>query len=129
MTSNKLAALGALLLLAACARNSPALPPDLSHLSPEQRLLAGDAESPEATMDCAALKDEAARNRVAKQQYEGVIHGNRGQNQAAAFIGGAVFLPAYLATKGDEDAKKNLDQLQAQADRIDRLSKAKACPM
>ena len=64
MTSNKLAALGALLLLAACARNSPALPPDLSHLSPEQRLLAGDAESPEAKMDCAALNDEAARNRI-----------------------------------------------------------------
>ena len=127
MKSNRVAALAALLLVAACARNSPALPPDLSHLPADQRLLVGDADSPEARMDCAALKEEAARNRASKQQYEGVIVANRGQNQAAAYVGGVLFVPALLATRNDDEAKQNLDQLQAQADRIDRLSKARRC--
>lgn len=121
--------LGTLLFLTACARNAPQLPPDLSHLSGDQRLLAGDADSAEARMDCAGLKDETVRNRAAKHHYEGIILANRVHNQAAVYIGGVLFTPAYLAAKPDEEAKKNLDQLQAQADRIDRLSKAKACPL
>ena len=78
-------------------------------------------------MDCAALKEEAARNRASKQQYEGVIVANRAQNQAAAYVGGVLFVPALLATRNDDEAKQNLDQLQTQADRIDRLSKARRC--
>lgn len=119
--------LAALLVTAACARNSPALPPDLSHLPPEQRLLAGDADSPEAKMDCAALKQEATRNRAAVQQHEGVIAANRGHNQAVGYAGAVLFPPLLLASRNDDEAKKNLDELQAKADRIDRLSKAKGC--
>lgn len=118
-----------LMLIAGCARNAPPLPPDLSHLPPEQRLLAGDAESPEGRMDCPALQQEAEQSRAQIRQYEGVILANRGQNQAAGYIGAALFLPALLAVRNDDDAKKNLDQLQAKADRIDRLRKAKGCPI
>ena len=34
---------------------------------------------------------------------------------------------ALLAARTDEDTKKSLDDLQVKRDRIDRLSKAKAC--
>jgi hypothetical protein len=125
-TGRKAAALAVLLLAAACARNSPALPPDLSHLPPDQRYLAADADTPEAKMDCAALKEEGVRNRAAVQQYEGVIVSNRGHNQAVAYAGG-ILPPLLLASRNDEEAKKALDQLQAKADRIDRLTKAKRC--
>jgi hypothetical protein len=129
MKSSRAAAWILLLLIAGCARNAPPLPPDLSHLPPEQRLLTGDAESPEGRLDCPALQQEAALNRAQIRQYEGVILANRGHNQAVGYIGGALFAPALLAVKNDDEAKKNLDQLQAKADRIDRLGKARSCPI
>jgi hypothetical protein len=116
-----------LLLAAGCARTAPSLPPDLSHLPPDQRLLVGDADSAEGRMDCAALKQEAALNKAQIQQYEGVILANRGHNQAVGYAAGVLFPPLVLAAKNDDDAKKNLDERQTKADRIDRLSKAKGC--
>jgi hypothetical protein len=126
-TSRKAAALAALLAAAACARNSPSLPPDLSHLPADQRLLPGDADSPEAKMDCPALKEEALRIRAAAQQQEGVIASNRGHNQAVGYASAVLFPPLLLASRNDGEAKKSLDQLQGQADIIDRLSKVKGC--
>jgi hypothetical protein len=120
-TSRKALTLAALLAVAACARNSPSLPPDLSHLPADQRLLPGDADSAEAKMDCPALKQESLRNRAAAQQQEGVIGANRGHNQAVGYAGGVLFAPLLLASRNDDEAKKSLDQLQVQADRIDRL--------
>jgi hypothetical protein len=38
-----------------------------------------------------------------------------------------LFPPLLLASRNDDEAKKSLDQLQGQADRIDRLSKVKGC--
>lgn len=111
----------------ACARNAPPLPPDLGDRPPSQRLLVGDAESAEGRMDCTQLKNEAIHVRATIGGYEQVIAGNRGQNQAAVYIGSAIFLPALLAARTDEDTKKSLDDLQVKRDRIDRLSKAKAC--
>ena len=46
---------------------------------------------------------------------------------AIGTVGGVLFLPLLLAIKPDSDAKKTLDDLQMQRDRIDRLSKAKGC--
>jgi hypothetical protein len=128
MRSSRLTACVLLALMAGCARNAPALPPDLGHLPAGQRLLLGDAESPEGKMDCPVLQQEAAQSRAQIRQYEGVILSNRGHNQAVGYIGGVLFTPLLLAAKNDDEAKKNLDQLQAKADRIDRLVKAKGCP-
>ncbi len=113
--------------LVSCARDSPALPPDLSHLPPGQRLLAGDLESPEAKLDCAQLAEEGGQVRVAMGQNEGQIDSNRGHNQAVAYVGGALFLPLMAATRNDDEAKKALDALQVRRDRIDRLSTARGC--
>ena len=110
MKSSKAAACLLLLLAAGCARNAPSLPPDLSHLPADQRLLAGDAESPEARMDCAALKQEAAVNKAQIQQYEGVILANRGHNQAVGYAAGVLFPTLLLASKNDDDAKKKADE-------------------
>jgi hypothetical protein len=115
------------LLVGACARQSPQLPPDLSARPPEQRLLAGDSDSAEAKLDCPALATEYEHNKEATAKIEGVIAGNRGHNQSVVYIGGVLFPPLLLAVKPDDDAKKTLDSLQVQRDRIDRLSKARGC--
>jgi hypothetical protein len=60
------------LAVAACARSSPPLPPDLSHLPVDQRLLPGDAESPEAKLDCAQLKAEASQIRAGLRPGKGL---------------------------------------------------------
>jgi hypothetical protein len=56
-----------------------------------------------------------------------VTKGNRDHNQAVVYVGGVLFPPLLLAIKPESDAKKTLDDLQMQRDRIDRLSKAKGC--
>lgn len=110
--------------MAACARNSLDLPPDLSHLPPGQRLLAGDLESPEAKLDCAQLAAENSRIQSDISRNEAQIASNRSHNQAV-LLAGQILFPAV---RMDEDAKKALDDLQVRSDRVDRLSKARACP-
>ncbi|MDP1751993.1 MAG: hypothetical protein Q8L22_21295 [Reyranella sp.] len=126
-TSRKAAILAVALTVAACARNSPPLPPDLGHLPPAQRLLQGDAESPEAKLGCPELKEESERIRMAASQNEATIAGNRSHNQTVSYVGGALFAPLLLAARNDDDAKKNLDELQTKKDRVDRLLQAKGC--
>ena len=117
----------ALLLLGACARPSPDLPPDLSRRPPDQRLLPGDLESPEARLDCPALKTQIESNRTQASDLGAAIAGHRQQNQAAGYIAGVLFPPALLAVQNDTGAKQTLDELQKKNDRIDRLSAAKRC--
>ncbi|HYD47319.1 MAG TPA: hypothetical protein VEB21_03185 [Terriglobales bacterium] len=115
------------LLAGACARQSPQLPPDLSSMPAEQRLLMGDTESAEGKLDCPALAAEYESNKDATAKLEHLIAANRGHNQGVVYVGSLLFLPLLLAVKPDDDAKKTLDQLQTQRDRIDRLAKAKGC--
>jgi hypothetical protein len=117
----------AVLSAAACARNSPQLPPDLGHLPADQRLLSGDLDSPEAKLDCAALKQETDNTKASISTYEAAIAANRGHNQGVGYFSAVLFPPLALAIRNDEEAKKSLDQLQAKADRLDRLTKAKGC--
>lgn len=126
MTTSRAAALVLAVVLAGCARNAPQLPPDLSHLPPEQRLLVGDQESPEGKLTCPELKEEAVKANTASRQLEGIIASNRGYNTAIIYV--SSFLPPLaLAARTDEEAKTSLDSLQARRDRIDRLAKAKNC--
>ena len=115
------------LMLGACARSSPELPPNLSDRPPEQRLLQGDSESAEAKLDCTGLLQERERNRQTTDELEKKIADNRGRNQAVGYFSGVLFPPLLLAVKPDSDIKTTLDQLQAQRDRIDRLAQAKRC--
>jgi hypothetical protein len=126
-TTSRSAVLACLLAVGACARPSPQLPPDLSHIPAEQRLLAGDAESAEGKLDCAGLVAERERNREAASKLEAAIAANRGHNQAIGYFSAVVFPPLLFAVRPDDDSKKVLDELQVQRDRIDRLSKAKRC--
>jgi hypothetical protein len=90
------------------------------------RLLAGDSESAEGRLDCPGLASEYDRNKEATARLEALIAGSRAHNQTVVYVGGVLFPPLLLAVKPDDDAKKTLDELQSQRDRIDRLSKAKA---
>jgi hypothetical protein len=89
--------------------------------------LPGDDDSAAGKLDCAALVAERTRNLDATGQLERAIAGNRDHNQAVGYFGGVLFPPLLLAIKPDSSAKKTLDDLQAQRDRIDRLSKARHC--
>ena len=126
MTTNRAAAVALAVVLAGCARNAPQLPPDLSQLPPEQRLLVGDQESPEGKLTCPELKEEAVKANAASRELEGIIASNRGYNTAIIYV--SSFLPPLaLAARTDEEAKTSLDSLQVRRDRIDRLAKAKNC--
>jgi hypothetical protein len=108
------------LLLGACARPAPALPPDLSSRPAEQRLLPGDAESAEAGLDCPGLALKYQRNKEIAAKID--------HSQGVPYLHGIGWLSLPLTIKTNSDLKKILDEMQLQRDRIDRLSKAKGCP-
>ncbi len=91
------------------------------------RLLSGDMDSKEGKMDCAGLITELDALHRKEKNMEAIIHSNRGQNQAAGYIGGVLFLPALLAIEGNEEERKVLDQLVVQKDRILRLTQYRNC--
>jgi hypothetical protein len=127
LSLNKSCALLLAVIVGACARSSPELPPNLSDRPPEQRLLPGDSDSAEAKLDCAGLIQERDRNRATTAELEKRIADNRGHNQAVGYFAGVLFPPLLLAVKPDNDIKTTLDQLQAQRDRLDRLAHAQKC--
>jgi len=121
------ASLAAAALTAACQRAAPPLPPDLSHLPATQRLLPGDQESPEAQLDCTALRREAARNQDLSIKLEEAIATERSSNQAIGYVATVFFPPLWLAARTDAEAKETLNNLQNKQDRINRLIKSKPC--
>lgn len=126
-STSKAAAICLAFVVAGCARNAPSLPPDLSHLPATERLLAGDLESAEGKLDCGALENDSSRSRALSKQLEEMIASKRGQNQAVGYFSALLFPPLLLAAEHSAEAKKVLDDEQAKRDRIDRLSRAKAC--
>lgn len=119
--------LAAALALGACARSAPGLPPDLSHLPVEQRLLPGDLESPDAKLDCPTLVQNAAKDRELAAQLEDAIASNRQHNQAVGYAAAVLFPPLWFATRSDSEVKTTLDTLQTRRDRLDRLVVARKC--
>ena len=125
--TTKLLPLVALAILAACARSAPELPPDYGSSSAQESLTLEQFDPVEAALDCEAIDKRMAMIKSEQAQYEARIRGNRSQNQAATYIGSVLFLPALLATEGDHAAKKELDRLQAQWDRMTGLKRLKDC--
>ena len=126
-TSSRALLLAALVGLAACARSAPELPPDSGSTHATESLQMEQLEPAEAAASCTEIANSLSRNKREADALEAQIAGNRGQNQATAYIGGVLFLPALLATEGDYDAKDGLDRLQRERDRLIALKRLKSC--
>jgi hypothetical protein len=121
------AALALALALTACQRNALDLPPDLSHLPPEERLTPSDLTSPDAKLDCPTLVQNAAKDRAVIKDLEAAIAANRQHNQTVGYVASVLFPPLWFAVRTDSEVKATLDTLQERRDRLDRLVAARKC--
>lgn len=119
---NKIMLLIICTLCAACTRAAPDLPPASS------KALLKPLSQVEKNKSCSKLKARKQALLKEMKTLETEILSNRTRNQAAGYVAATIFLPALLATKGNEKEKALLDQKQKEIDRIITLKKAKKCP-
>ena len=116
------------LLTAACARIAPALPPEINtDVSALSAAFAGVPAEIRA-MSCGGINTAIESLAENDDQLERQIQANRGQNQAAGFIAGVLFLPAILAVENDGGAKDRLDQNQRRRDDLIVAFRGNDCP-
>jgi hypothetical protein len=113
--------------LGACQRNALQLPPDLSHLPPEERLTPNDLVHADAKLDCPALLANAAKDREVIKELEQAIAANRSHNQTVGYVASTLFPPLWFAARTDSDVKATLDSLLDRRDRLERLVAARKC--
>ncbi|MDP6031577.1 MAG: hypothetical protein QGH78_03860 [Alphaproteobacteria bacterium] len=110
-----------------CARTAPELPPNYTHNAGSPKELLSQVFLPIRGMTCDEIKKQLTNLSMHDSQLETEIHGNRGKNQASAYIAGVIFLPAILAVDNDKRAKILLDQNQKYRDELIFGQKAKDC--
>lgn len=114
-------------LLAACARSAPDLPPDYGSVSAQAKLSADQFTSEDLRLSCNAIQAERAAITDEAGKLTGVIKGNRKRNQVAGYLGG-LFLFPLVAAKENPDEKRRLDALQERWDTLIALQRFKTCP-
>lgn len=127
--SSRANALFAALLLAGCAHSARDLPPDMSNLTPVQRLLPGDTSTPEYSMSCSALKDELVTTRAALSRSESQLQNTQDENQSKGMAGVLVFTPVMLAMEDDPSAITRYRELDVKRERLIRIAQAHQCPI
>lgn len=122
-----LTCVAAALVLSACARSAPDLPSDRSSVNAERQVSKIDFSAVDLALSCEAIAREQRGIRDKADAHNQSIRKHRGQNQAASYIAGVIFLPAILATESNEAEKAELDRLQQRHDDLVALRRVRDC--
>lgn len=112
------------LLLSACARPAPPLPPvnagatiEITPLTEQERI-----------NRCNQLGDESRNARRDMLEIEQVIQGRRGRDQLSAYLAALLYPPLLSTIDQQKTRKRALDKRQAEIDRNMIELKARSCP-
>lgn len=114
-------------VLAACARSAPDLPPDYGSVSSQAKLSADQFAAADLRLTCNGILAERETITAEAGKLTGVITQNRQHNQVAGYLGG-LFLFPLIATKENPDEKRRLDAIQVRWDTLIALQRFKTCP-
>ena len=114
-------------LLAACTRPAPDLPPDYGSVSAQAKLSADQFTSEDLRLTCGNILAEREAITDEAGKLTGVIKRNRQHNQVAGYLGG-LFLFPLIAAKENPDEKRRLDAIQGRWDTLIALQRFKTCP-
>lgn len=117
----------AALVVSACARSAPDLPPDYGSVKPAAKLSADSFDSADLRLSCVGIDSEKQSLAGEASQLNGVIQGNRQHNQVAGYLGGLFLFPALAARENPEE-KGRLDNIQARWDTLTQLDRFRQCP-
>lgn len=126
-------ALVALLLLAGCVGDAPALPPDTTSVNHTQKLTLADFSKDDAAMSCEAIAAERQKIDATMNADNGRIEGNRGRDQgvmyAAGLFGVVGFAAAAPFVANTNDPERNdIAHLYQRQDTLIKLAAVKHCP-
>ncbi|MBT3400414.1 MAG: hypothetical protein HOL07_05110 [Rhodospirillaceae bacterium] len=113
-------------LLSACARSAPDLPPDYGSVSSQAKLSADQFTAEDLRLTCKGISAERETITAEAGRLTGVIKGNRQHNQVAGYLGG-LFLFPLIAAKENPDEKRRLDAIQGRWDTLIALQRFKTC--
>lgn len=114
------------LVVSACARSAPELPPDYGSVNATAKLSASDFDAADLRTTCLGIDAQQDALTEEASSLTGVIKGNRQHNQVAGYLGGMFLLPA-LAAKENPAEKSRLDEIQARWDKLVQLERFKNC--
>lgn len=115
-----------LVLVSACARSAPDLPPDYGSVNPSTELTAEQFSATDLNMSCEGILAERDATKLEASQMTGAIHDNREHNQTVGYFG-ALFILPYVATVQNSDEKQRLDEIQQRWDTLAMLHRFKTC--
>ena len=107
------------LVLAACARPAPSLPPAY--------VASGAQTESERAMSCADVDNQLSENKQQVKVLEAEIASNRHDNQTLGYVAAVIMPPLALAAESNSSEKAMLDRLQTERDQLYILKRAKSC--
>jgi len=119
-----LVGLVAVVVLAACARRAPDLPPDYGSVTADQALTAEAFSSADRARTCGDIDTELAVIADKARALDDGIRAKSQTNQAVVYIAGVIAAPLVDYSI---EAKESLDTLQARHDDLISLKRYKAC--
>jgi 4-hydroxy-3-methylbut-2-enyl diphosphate reductase IspH len=115
------------IFIVGCATSARELPNDYGSIDSNKRLHLEDFDVSTATLTCAEVDKELEVLEDTSDQYIQIIKGNRKHNQVVGYIGSVFFLPVYLATDNDLEAKEKIRQINKAKDELYKLKAYKKC--
>jgi hypothetical protein len=115
------------LVLSACARSAPDLPPDYGSVKPTAKLSADSFDADDLRLNCSDMESQKQALTSEASQLNGIIQGNRQHNPVAGYLGGLFLFPALAARENPEE-KNRLDGIQARWDTLIQLGRFRQCP-
>ena len=115
-------------LVAGCATESRALPPDYMSIDAKERLKVEDFDEAERRLTCSQVDDELTVLETENVLQVRDIQGKSARNQTAGYLGSVFFLPALLATDNSAEAKVKIDNINRAKDQLHKLRAFKECP-
>jgi len=115
------------LVATGCATSARELPSDYGSVDAHKRLNLDDFDVTTAKLTCSEANNELRVLEDASNDYVQIIKGNRKHNQVTGYIGSAFFLPVYLATDNDLEAKEKISNINRAKDELYKLKTYKKC--
>ena len=120
----------ATLLLAGCASEAPALPPDTTSINRGRDLTLDDFTAEAQAMTCDQIADERRQIANAMQAANNVVNGNRTRNEILVGVAdvGLLNAPILLFTNSNNAEKDQIAKLYQRQDTLIKLAVLKHCP-
>lgn len=114
-------------LVVGCARSAPQLPPDYGSVHSKEKLTLENFSKEDRLRTCDTVERDMTAIISEVKAVESGIEAKHRSNEVAGYFAAVLFPPLILAADHSTEAKKILEQRQAQWDQLLALKRMKNC--